>query len=148
MGPGSKGQNGVAVVLASMGFVITNPLVRVSLRPYTAVRGGFTMRNRTEPIQVYLNKKEREKLDSLCKKGGTSYAVLFRKWIMETEIRERPSADFMALATSIDRLGTNINQIAKKANTNNSISYSDMKEVASTMRLIRAEMNAWKEKWL
>ena len=106
------------------------------------------MRNRTEPIQVYLSIKEREKLDSLCKKGGTSYAVLFRKWIMETEIRERPSVDFMALATSIDRLGTNINQIAKKANTNNSISYSDMKEVASTMRLIRAEMNAWKEKWL
>ena len=106
------------------------------------------MRNRTEPIQVYLSKKEREKLDSLCKKGGTSYAVLFRKWIMETEIRERPSADFMALSTSIDRLGTNINQIAKKANTNNSVSYADLKEVASNMRMIRAEMNAWKEKWL
>ena len=148
MGPGSKGQNGVAVVLASIAFVITNALVRVSLRPYAAVRGGFTMRNRTEPIQVYLSKKEREKLDSLCKKGGTSYAVLFRKWIMETEIRERPSADFMALATSIDRLGTNINQIAKKANTNNSVSYADLKEVASNMRMIRAEMNSWKEKWL
>ncbi len=106
------------------------------------------MRTRTEPIQVYLSKKEREKLASLCEKSGTSYSVLFRKWIMETEIRERPSADFMALATSIDRLGTNINQIAKKANTNNSVSYSDMKEVTSTMRQIRAEMNSWKEKWL
>lgn len=67
---------------------------------------------------------------------------------MGKEIRQRPNADFMALATAVDRLGNNVNQIAKKANTNNAVSYADMKEVSSIMRKIRSEINAWKEQWL
>ena len=54
----------------------------------------------------------------------------------------------MALATAVDRLGNNGNQIAKKANSNNAVSYADMKEVSSIMRKIRSEINAWKEQWL
>jgi hypothetical protein len=67
---------------------------------------------------------------------------------MGREIRQRPNADFAALACSIDRLGTNINQIAKKANTNNAVSYADMKEVAAIMRGVRLEIDRWKEQWL
>lgn len=76
---------------------------------------------------------------------GISHNHVLRKLIMDKEIRQRPDVDFLALVTAVDRLGNNINQIAKKANTNNAVSYADMKEVSSIMRRIRSEMNAWKE---
>lgn len=148
MGLGSKGQNGVAVVLASMGFGDQIPLVRVSLRPYAAARERRNMRERNNELHVRLNDEEYRKLDSLSHISGISFNAVIRKLIMGKEIRQRPSADFMALATAIDQLGNNVNQIAKKANTNNAVSYADMKEVSSIMRKIRSEINAWKELWL
>ena len=106
------------------------------------------MRERNTELHLRLNDEEYRKLDWLSHTSGTSFSQVIRKLIMGREIRQRPNADFAALACSIDRLGTNINQIAKKANTNNAVSYADMKEVSSTMRQIRSEMNAWKAKWL
>jgi len=148
MSPGSKGQNGVAVVLASMGFGDQIPLVRVPLRPYAAAQERRNMRERNNELHVRLNDEEYRKLDSLSHISGISFNAVIRKLIMGKEIRQRPSADFMALATAVDRLGNNVNQIAKKANTNNAVSYADMKEVSFIMRKIRSEINAWKEQWL
>ena len=148
MGPESKGQNGIAVVLASMGFGDQIPLVRVPLRPYAAVRGWRKMRERNNEVHLRLNDAEYRKLDYLSHTSGISFNAVIRKLIMDKEIRQRPDIDFLALLTAIDRLGNNINQIAKKANMNNAVSYADMKEVSSIMRKIRSEMNAWKEQWL
>ena len=148
MGPGSKGQNGVAVVLASMGFGYPIPLVRVPLRPYAAVRERRKMRQYNNVVYLRLNDEQLEHLDRLSHLTGISHNHVLRKLIMDKEIRQRPDVDFLALVTAVDRLGNNINQIAKKANTNNAVSYADMKEVSSIMRKIRSEMNAWKEQWL
>lgn len=106
------------------------------------------MRERNNELHLRLSDEEYRKLEWLSHTSGISFSQVIRKLIMGREIRQRPNADFAALVCSIDRLGNNINQIAKKANTNNAVSYADMKEVASTMRLIRAEIDAWKEKWL
>ena len=106
------------------------------------------MRERNNEVHLRLNDAEYRKLDYLSHTGGISFNAVIRKLIMDKEIRQRPNIDFLALLTAIDRLGNNINQIAKKANMNNAVSYADMKEVSSIMRKIRSEMNAWKEQWL
>ena len=106
------------------------------------------MRTRTNEVHVYLNDDEYKKLDHISHVSGISFNSVIRKLIMDREIRQRPDVDFAALNCAIDRLGTNMNQIAKKANTNNAVSYADMKEAASIMRQVRAQINAWKEQWL
>lgn len=106
------------------------------------------MRERNNELHVRLSEDEYHKLDQLSHASGISFNAVIRKLIMGKEIRQRPSVDFAALNCAIDRLGNNINQIARKANTNNSVSYADMKEVTAIMRQVRSEINAWKEQWL
>ena len=106
------------------------------------------MRERNNEFHIRLNDEEYRKLDWLSHTSGTSFNQVIRKLIMGREIRQRPNADFAALVCSIDRLGNNVNQIAKKTNTNNAVSYADMKEVAAIMRGVRLEIDRWKEQWL
>ena len=148
MGPGSKGQNGVAVVLASIAFGDQMPLVRVPPETLCRCAGKEKMRERNNEFHIRLNDEEYRKLDWLSHTSGTSFNQVIRKLIMGREIRQRPNADFAALVCSIDRLGNNVNQIAKKANTNNAVSYADMKEVTAIMRGVRLEIDRWKEQWL
>ena len=100
------------------------------------------MRQYNNVVYLRLNDEQLERLDRLSHLTGISHNHVLRKLIMDKEIRQRPDVDFLALVTAVDRLGNNINQIAKKANTNNAVSYADMKEVSSIMRKIRSEMNA------
>ena len=106
------------------------------------------MRERKNELHLRLNDEEYRKLDQLSHHSGISFNSVLRKLIMEREIHQRPDADFSALASAVDRLGNNINQIAKKANTNTVVSYADMKEVAAIMRGVRREIDHWKEQWL
>ena len=148
MGPDSKGRNGFAVVLASIAFGDPNALVRASLRPYAAVRERRNMRKRNNEVHLRLSDEEYKKLESLSHISGNSYNSVIRKLILGKEIRQRPNVDFAALNCAISRLGTNVNQIARKANVNSAVSYADLKETASIRRMIRTEFNTWKEKWL
>ena len=57
---------------------------------------------------------------------------------MGKEIRQRPNLDYREMALEMARLGNNINQYVKKANTLNTISKSDIREVISLMRQVRS----------
>ena len=94
-----------------------------------------------------LNEPEFRKLDTITHKSGTSFSVVIRNLIMGHELRERPNADFLTLARSFDKIGSNINQIAKKANTEDIASVADLKEVNKLLKDMRREMNDWKKTW-
>ena len=105
------------------------------------------MRTRNIPIQVMLNEEEFRKLDSLSHASGLSFSAIFRKFIMTREIRERPNADFLTLVRAFDKIGSNINQIARKANTDDIVTKADPGEVKKHLRNMQREMNDWKKTW-
>ena len=105
------------------------------------------MRTRNIPIQVWINEEEFHHLDDITHKSGTSFSVVIRNLIMGQEIRERPNADFLVLARSFDKIGANINQIARKANAEDIASADDLKEVKKLLREMCREMKDWKKTW-
>ena len=67
-------------------------------------------------LSVRMTEKERKHLDELAEKSGLSLSNTIRACINGTELRERQSAEIKDLYTEINRIGTNINQIARKIN--------------------------------
>ena len=59
---------------------------------------------------------ERAHLDQLAKKSGLSLSNTIRACINGTEIRERQAPAIGKLYTEVNRIGTNINQIARRVN--------------------------------
>ena len=67
-------------------------------------------------LSVRLTETERKHLDELAEKSGLSLSNTIRACINGTELWERQSAEIKDLYTEINRIGTNINQIARKIN--------------------------------
>ena len=67
-------------------------------------------------LSVRLTEQERRHLDELARKSGLSLSNTIRACISGTQLRERQSAEIADLYTEINRIGTNINQIARKVN--------------------------------
>ena len=146
-GLGYKGQMNLFIVLASMGFVMTTPSCQGAPDTLCRCAERRNMRTRNIPIQVMLNEEEFRKLDSLSHASGLSFSVILRKFIMSREIRERPNADFLTLVRAFDKIGSNINQIARKANTDDIVTKADLGEVKKHLRNMQREMNDWKKTW-
>lgn len=106
------------------------------------------MQKRNRDLRLWITDEEREKLEALKLLSGNTYSSVVRKLIMDKEIRQRPDADFSALSCAVDRLGNNLNLIAKKAAATNAVSGADLNEAVSILREIRDEIDAWKELWL
>ena len=106
------------------------------------------MRNRRYEAHVYLNESEFQKLDELSHASGLNRSAVIRKLIMSKEIRQRPDADFMALARSIDKLGSNFNQLVRKAHSTNAVITPDMTLALRIMQRIDREIRDWKKRWL
>lgn len=138
MGPGSKGQNGDAVVLASIAFGYPNAACQGAPETLCRCAGKEPMRKYNNVVYLRLNDEQLRKLDSLSHLSGNSHNYVLRKLIMGKEIRQRPNLDYREMALEMARLGNNINQYVKKANTLNTISKSDIREVISLMRQVRS----------
>ena len=87
------------------------------------------MRNREYDMHLRLNEAEYRKLGELAQKAGVTRSVVLRKFIMGTEIKERPNVDFIDLIQSIDHLAINVNQIAHHANMQGGITAEEVTEV-------------------
>lgn len=75
-----------------------------------------TGRKRNIQIIVRLSKSEFEKLHRLTKQSKLSTSAFFRQCIQGITIKEPPSRDYKHLYTEINRIGNNINQIARLCN--------------------------------
>lgn len=105
------------------------------------------MRERDIQIHFMLNEDEFRHLDSISHRTGVSFSGIIRNLIMGFTLKERPNADFLTLARSFDKIGSNINQIAKKANTENTVTNAELEEVKHLLKVMRSEMNRWKKTW-
>ena len=82
-----------------------------------------------------LNEKENAHLNRQLAASGLKRQVYVRKLIMGHEIRSRPPAEWPALVRQVSAIGNNINQMARVANIERSVSEDTMREV---MRLLAA----------
>lgn len=135
------------IVLASMGFISPNPACQGSPETLCRKRKGGFVRTHNHEFHLRMTEEEFNKLDDLSHKSGLSFSVILRNFIMGQEIRERPNADFLVLARSFDKIGANINQIARKANTEDIASAAELKELNRLLREMRREMKDWKKTW-
>lgn len=77
------------------------------------------MRKRNNPVQIYLDDDELNRLDkysSACKKSRSNY---IRDLIDGYRPAEFPPADYIEVLSELKRIGINMNQIAGKAHSLN-----------------------------
>lgn len=100
---------------------------------------------RTErlPAKAYLTKAEHERLSHLAKASGYSRSGYLRKLLMGAVPPALPPAEFYEFTNEINRIGVNINQIAKVANMTGHIMeaelnahYGELRQVLSEIRRI------------
>ena len=80
-----------------------------------------------------MTKEEREHLDQLSQESGLSLSDTVRACISGTEIRQRQDAEIKDLYTEINRIGNNINQIARSVNAG----IADAEDVRQALLLLR-----------
>ena len=90
-------------------------------------------------LSVRLTVEEREDLDRMARESGLSLSNVIRSCIDRTEIRQRQPAAINDLYKEINRIGVNINQIARRANAGIA-TQKDVKEALFLLRQVYALM--------
>lgn len=75
------------------------------------------MRKRNKGFLLWLTDDELAELKSKAKKAGMSDQRIARKFITESRVYEAPPVDFFTLIREINRVGCNIDQILRVANS-------------------------------
>ena len=91
-------------------------------------------------MSVRLTAAERERLRQLCSASGLPASAVLRQLLSGVTIRQRPPRELHELYLEINRIGTNINQIARKANAGFATK-DEMKELKFLMRTIEQKMS-------
>lgn len=94
-----------------------------------------------------LNEEESKALTDIRKKSGLSASALFRKFLFDEPIRERPNADFIKLTEEINDIGVNFNQLVHKANTAGFVTQEDLKETQRYFERILLKLRSWEKTW-
>ena len=97
------------------------------------------MPGKTHMISVRLTDAERRKLSQICAVSGLPVSAVLRQFISGVTIRQRPPKELHDLYAEINRIGTNINQIARKANAGFATK-DDMRELLFLMKAIEQKM--------
>ena len=91
-------------------------------------------RNRTNPVQFYLNDDEQYILDEKFKLSGMkSKSAFLRKLILYGYVYEVDYSYLRNYNTELGRISSSLNQIAKRINSTNRIYKEDMDEVKELM---------------
>ncbi len=85
------------------------------------------MRTITIKKSFYLNEDENNMLKEKCFNGVISESNFFRMCIMGKEIKEKPDEKFYDTLEGLRGIATNINQIARVANTDGKIDIESLK---------------------
>ncbi len=97
------------------------------------------MANRTRKYQIKFDVTEEEKaiIEKKQKMSGiTSKGSFYRKMILEGIVIKTDMSAIKNLTVSINRIGNNINQIARRANQTGNIYNDDLKEINEKMSVI------------
>ncbi len=84
------------------------------------------MRTRTVKKNFWLNHAEDRQLKDLSSLLNLSEADTFRKLLYETYVKANPPKEFYDAIDKINKIGVNINQLTKIANSTNKIYVYDL----------------------
>ena len=82
-----------------------------------------------------LTEKERQHLNQLAQESGLSRSNVVRSCLEQTELRPRQPAEIGDLSREINRIGVNINQIARSVNAGIA-TRQDVKEALFLLRQV------------
>lgn len=82
------------------------------------------MRKRGIRVQVWLNKEENARLHASAKKAGLSQEGYLRSLINGYVPKKLPPPDYYAMTRELHAIGSNLNQIAARANATGHIDKS------------------------
>ena len=85
---------------------------------------------------------ELKDLSSKVKKAGMTRERFLRKVISECRVLEAPPVDFFTLIRELNRIGSNIDQILKIANTRCELEVPELKQCLT--ELVKLESQMWK----
>ena len=86
----------------------------------------ISTRKRQNRLEVRLNDSEDIKLHELMRETGFNASQLIRSLISRTEIKTRPPDELPKLLRELSAIGNNVNQIARKANSTDSIAEDEV----------------------
>ncbi len=103
------------------------------------------MRQRSYPVQIYLDEKEYAALCGNAKKSGLSKSSYIRSLLAGYSPKELPRMDFFALMRELHAIGNLLNQIAVRVHSTghiNAMEYADNSAELSeiTQRIYEAVM--------
>lgn len=75
------------------------------------------MRRRNKGILLWLSEVEYDRLKRKVMKTGLSMQAYIRALIDNSPLRERPPMEFFTVLEELRKIGTNMNQIARQANS-------------------------------
>lgn len=91
------------------------------------------MRKRSQAVLIRLTDNEKNYLQRQAANAGLKMEPFIRKLIMGADITPRPPSNIINLIREVNYIGNNINQIAKKVNSENRVNQSQLEEI---MRLL------------
>ena len=100
------------------------------------------MNNRTIEIKVRLNQKEADTLNERVKKSCLSREAYLRQLINGLVPQDAPPTDYYTMMKELYRIGNNLNQIAKKAQTLNMIDVPLYKKAVGEFETVVKEITA------
>ena len=91
-------------------------------------------RNRTIQVKFYVTEEERALIEQKMKLVPTrNMAAYLRKIAIDGYIIQVDHADIKAMTAKIQKIGININQIAKRVNATGSVYQEDMEEIKEVL---------------
>lgn len=97
-------------------------------------------------INIKTTEKEREEIHGIAKKLGYSSTSKYMLEVAKNPVIFLETVDqFQEMATNISRIGTNINQVARRVNTNEYVMQEDLKEIMENQYQLRAYLQLIKE---
>ena len=91
------------------------------------------MRKRNIKKQIWLDVKEDELLKKKSKEAGLSEAEFVRSLIKGYRIKAQPTEEIKSFQRELYGIATNINQIAKVANSRYSVSHDNYEYITKTL---------------
>ena len=98
------------------------------------------VRERTIYLCIRLNEKESEKLRQDLVKTGKTKSEYIRDLIMDLQLKEKPDKEFYLIMKKLIGIGTNLNQIAKTANSLHFINVEEYKNETKKLNDIMTDL--------
>lgn len=91
-------------------------------------------------LHIMLNDNEDIKLHNLMRETGFNASQLIRSLILHTEIKTRPPDEYPKLLRELSAIGNNVNQIARKANSTDTIDTAEVSEMRRAFENLSEEV--------